>query len=215
MKKRILCFGDSNTWGYAPNGERYDETIRWPMRMAAMLGDDYIVVEEGFNGRTTVLDDPSEGGYKSGANYLPPCLMTHNPLDLVILMLGTNDTKCRFGMSAFAISQGMTQLIKLTRIYAENRDKQPPRILLVSPVPNGDWIMETLMGPIFGGQSPEVSRDLADTYRKLALQEKIDYLDAGALAETSREDAIHLSPEGQIALANGIGAKVRAILEGK
>ena len=116
-KKRILCFGDSNTWGYTPKGGRYDDETRWPMRMQRVLGDRYTVIEEGMNGRTCLFDDPVEGGYKSGAAYLPPCLMSHSPLDCVILMLGSNDTKQRFGMNAKTIGEAMMQLVRLARLY--------------------------------------------------------------------------------------------------
>ncbi len=115
MKKRILCFGDSNTWGYMTSGGRFDEETRWPMRLGKLLGPEYTVIEEGFNGRTCVFDDPIEGGYKSGLTYLPPCVMSHSPLDLVILMLGTNDLKKRFGMTAFTIGGGVTALVKAAR----------------------------------------------------------------------------------------------------
>ena len=135
MKKRILCYGDSNTYGYTPSGGRYDEDTRWPMRLQTLLGDDYAVVEEGFSGRTCVYDDPVEGGYKSGLTYLPPCLMTHNPLDAVIIMLGTNDTKQRFGMTPLTIGESMMQLIRTARLYAMNEAGKPPRIIIVSPAP--------------------------------------------------------------------------------
>ena len=64
MKKRIVCFGDSNTWGYIPvTGERYDETIRWPARLQEMLGyERCTVVEEGLTGRTTVSAGPAMPG---------------------------------------------------------------------------------------------------------------------------------------------------------
>ena len=96
--RRVLCFGDSNTYGANPSGPRFDETERWPMLLQAYLGDGFRVLEEGFGGRTIAFDDPVEGGYKSGMVYLPPCLMSHNPLDLVAIMLGTNDTKQRFAI---------------------------------------------------------------------------------------------------------------------
>ena len=112
MKKRILCYGDSNTWGYMVTGGRFPEDVRWPMRLQMLLGDGYTVIEEGFNGRTTVFDDPVEGGHKSGLTYLPPCVMSHSPLDLIIIMLGSNDLKKRFGMTAFTIGGGVTALIK-------------------------------------------------------------------------------------------------------
>ena len=114
--RRILCFGDSNTYGYDPRGGRYDENTRWTKRLDALLGDGWTVVEEGFNGRTCVMDDPTEGGYKSGANYLPPCLMSHNPLDMVAIMLGGNDSKQRFGLNPMTIGEGIMQLIRLSAV---------------------------------------------------------------------------------------------------
>ena len=94
--KRILCYGDSNTWGYDPaTQERFDRATRWTGVLRTTLGDGYEILEEGLNGRTTVWDDPIEG-YKNGHTYLVPCLETHRPVDLVVLMLGTNDLKKRF-----------------------------------------------------------------------------------------------------------------------
>jgi lysophospholipase L1-like esterase len=86
--KRILCYGDSNTWGYDPvTQERFDKNERWTGQLSQMLGGNYDVIEEGLNGRTTVWDDPIEG-YKNGRDYLIPCLESHKPLDLVIILLG-------------------------------------------------------------------------------------------------------------------------------
>ena len=91
MKKRILCFGDSNTWGYnGENGERFDEYIRWTGRLQRLLGSEYTVIEEGQNGRTTVWDDPIENRL-AGLTYLWPCMESQSPFDLIIIMLGTND----------------------------------------------------------------------------------------------------------------------------
>ena len=100
MKKRILCFGDSNTWGYcADDASRFDEDVRWTGLLAKMLGDGYTVIEEGQNGRTTVWDDPVENRL-AGLTYLWPCMESHAPFDLIIIMLGTNDTKTYFSMTA-------------------------------------------------------------------------------------------------------------------
>ena len=125
VKKRILCFGDSNTYGYDPRGGRFDEETRWTGRLGKMLGDSYAVIEEGFNGRTCVYDDPIEGGYKSGADYLPPCLMSHNPLELVVLTLGTTEAKRRFGMTPMPIRPGLIQLVGQTRQYPVRRRRTP------------------------------------------------------------------------------------------
>ena len=92
MKKRIVCFGDSNTWGYIPiTGERYDESIRWPARLQEKLGyQDYTVVEEGLTGRTTVFDDPFDPEL-NGLKTMPAVLRSAAPIDVLVFMLGTND----------------------------------------------------------------------------------------------------------------------------
>ena len=101
VMKTIMCYGDSNTWGCIPLAgpqppRRYGPAQRWPGVLRRELGDGYWIVEEGLNGRTTVWDDPLEP-FRSGKELLAPCLMTHEPIDLVIVMLGTNDLKRRFG----------------------------------------------------------------------------------------------------------------------
>lgn len=213
MQKRILCFGDSNTWGYIPVvGGRYDEHTRWPMRMAELLGSDYAVIEEGFNGRTCVCDDPVEGGYKSGANYLPPCLMTHNPLDVVIVMLGTNDAKARFGLTSATVGQAMTQLVKLIKIYGMNAAGETPRIIVTAPPPMLGHLMETHHAEIFGAQAVAVTRGLASEYRRVAEMMGVDWFDAAPCAEVSPLDAVHLTAEGHLRLAEAMAGKIREIL---
>lgn len=212
MKKRILCFGDSNTWGYDPRGGRYDEETRWPMRMAKLLGEEYIVVEEGFNGRTCVYDDPIEGGYKSGAAYLPPCLMSHNPLDLVVIMLGTNDTKRRFNLTPMTIGEGMMQLIRLTRLYATDRSGNPSKILVVAPPPILDSLMRSRHGECFGEQAIGVSKGLAAEYARISKLLRCEFFDAASWAEVSAIDAVHLTREGHAGLAEGLARKIQQIL---
>lgn len=209
MKKRILCYGDSNTYGYIPSGGRYDEDTRWPMRMQRLLGDGYAIVEEGFNGRTCVFDDPVEGGYKSGVQYLPPCLMTHNPLDAVIIMLGTNDTKMRFGMTPLTIGESMMQLIRTARLYAMNDAGKPPKIIVVSPAPILENLMETRHAECFGPQAIAVSAGLAKEYRRICKLMRCDFFDAGPFAEVSPLDAVHLTARGHIALAEALAEKIR------
>lgn len=104
--KTVLCYGDSNTYGYDPSdGFRYPESVRWTCRLQKLLGDDYRIIEEGCNGRTTVFDDPIES-WKNGRDYLKPCLNSHKPIDIVILMLGSNDLKETFHASAKQIAAG-------------------------------------------------------------------------------------------------------------
>lgn len=107
QKKRVLCYGDSNTW--APDmdsGGRLNDSDRWTGRLAQHLGKDWTIIEEGLSGRTTVLDDPYEP-FRNGRQYLTPCLLSHQPLDLVIVMLGTNDLKSRFNVTAEDIGRGI------------------------------------------------------------------------------------------------------------
>src|SRR5688572_13370016 len=104
--KTILCFGDSNTWGYVPGtGKRYPRSERWPGVLQETLGNEFLIIEEGLNARTTTMDDPIRGGaIKNGLTYLRPCLESHAPIDLVLLLLGTNDLKHRFGLSAYDVA---------------------------------------------------------------------------------------------------------------
>ena len=212
MKKRIICYGDSNTWGYIPTGGRYDEDTRWPMRMQQLLGDGYAVVEEGFNGRTCVMDDPTEGGFKSGVQYLPPCLMTHNPLDAVIIMLGTNDTKRRFGLTPMTIGQGMMQLVRAVKIYGMNATGDPPHTIIVGPAPIRDNLMETRHAECFGEQAIAVSRGLGPELHRVSKLLRVDYFDAAPCAEVSPLDAVHLTARGHIRLAEALAEKIRTVI---
>lgn len=212
MKKRILCFGDSNTWGYDPRtGGRYDEETRWTARLQKLLGDEYVIIEEGFNGRTCVFDDPVEGGFKSGADYLPPCLMSQNPLDLVVVMLGTNDAKLRFGMTAMTIGEAASQLIKLIRWYGRDAAGNAPRILLVAPAPILESLPKTRIVDCFGMQSVEVTRGLAAEYERIAKLQRCEFFNASTWAEVSGIDAVHLTKEGHAGLATGLFRKINQI----
>lgn len=107
MKKHIVCFGDSNTHGYcAETNGRFDEMKRWTGLLQKKLGEEYLICEEGLNGRTSSFQDPLSEGL-AGLDYILPCLLSHEPVDLLILMLGTNDTKERFSVSPECIVQGL------------------------------------------------------------------------------------------------------------
>ena len=109
--KEILCFGDSNTHGYMPGvGTRYPLDVRWSGRLAGLLGEGYHVVEEGLDGRTTAFEDELQP-WRSGLGYIGGCVKSHAPLDLIIIMLGTNDAKTRYGVSAEEIGFGLRELI--------------------------------------------------------------------------------------------------------
>ena len=139
--KTVLCYGDSNTYGHAtvdrPDG-RYAPDERWTGVLAAALGPQWKVIEEGLGGRTTVSDDPIEGAEKNGRTYLYPCLMSHRPLDVVVIMLGTNDLKARFNKTAWEIAAGVGVLVDIVKTAAAGRNEGVPEILVVSPPPTCD-----------------------------------------------------------------------------
>ncbi|MBQ8109989.1 MAG: SGNH/GDSL hydrolase family protein [Clostridia bacterium] len=213
MPKRILCFGDSNTYGYIPTGGRYDAHTRWPMRMQEALGEGFTVIEEGFNGRTCVFDDPVEGGYKSGVQYLPPCIMSHNPLDAVLIMLGTNDTKVRFGMTPMTIGQSMMQLVRTAKQYAVDEQGRASRVYIVAPPLILDNLMQTRHAECFGEQAMAVSRGLAREYRRISKLMRCDFFDAGPFAEVSPLDAVHMTAQGHIRLGEALADKMREALK--
>jgi lysophospholipase L1-like esterase len=206
--KTILCFGDSNTWGYNPHDEqRYSMEDRWPGVMRKSLGAGYWVIEEGLNGRTTVFDDPLEG-YRNGLPYLVPCLESHRPLDLVILMLGTNDFKVRFSATAYDVARGLERLIKIILASGAGPDGSAPPILIVAPAP---FEKLTEKAEPFEG-AEEKSRRLASYYRGLAETYGLEFLDAGEIIQSSTIDGFHLEVSEHHKLGRGMSDRVRKIL---
>ncbi len=206
----ILCYGDSNTWGYsAKTAERFPHNIRWTGVLQKMLGENYHVIEEGLSGRTTVWEDEIEE-YKSGKEYLIPCLNTHKPLDLVIIMLGTNDLKKRFSLSAYDISLGAQLLAKIVMKTECGRKGKSPEVLLVSPIEAGD--LECCpFGECFNPQSGAESKKFEYYYKKAAEEIGCHFLSAAEFADPSPIDAIHIEPEGHLALGKAVYQKVLEI----
>ncbi len=213
MRRKILCFGDSNTYGYDFESGRFDDDTRWTMRLQALLGEGYRIIEEGLNGRTFIFDDPTEGGHKNGMKYLPPCLMSHNPLDLVVIMLGTNDTKARFGMNAFTIAQCAQQMVLTAKQYAAAPGGKPAKVLLVSPILVADDVEKRMFGAAFGPKAAEVSRNFAREYHRVATLTGAEFLDAAKVTEPWPQDGIHITREGQEAFARALAEKIQTIFE--
>jgi len=214
--KHILCYGDSNTHGYDPVKQgRYDYNERWPGIMQNLLGADYRVIEEGLSGRTTVFDDPY-GILNNGKTYLTPCIRSHYPLDLVIIMLGTNDMKERYNLPACDIAKGAGIIAKMILdITAEKSSTNiPSKVLLVSPIYIGKTITESKCGEEFGYmRAYELSRKLAPKFQKVAQSLGIEFMDAALIIEPSEIDAVHLSIDGQRALGEAIAKRCIEILD--
>ena len=204
----IVAFGDSNTWGSDPaTGGRFPHEQRWPTVMQRELGPEYEVIAEGLRGRTTVHDDPIEP-YRSGADALPACLMSHAPVDLVILALGCNDLKKRFSLSAFDIAEGAARLIFLARAYGEGPNGGAPKILLIVPPPIARL---TGYAEMFEGAA-EKSRLIGQRFREIAKQERVAFLDAGAVIRCSDLDGIHYEADQHALLGRAASAAARKAL---
>ena len=210
--KSILCYGDSNTWGCIPlpgpdPASRFPPATRWPGVLRRELGDGYWIVEAGLNGRTTVWDDPLEP-HRNGRKLLLPTLLTHQPLDLVIIMLGTNDLKHRLNASAAEIAQGAGMLVDIVSASACGPDGRAPQTLLVCPAPIAE--VDQFDDEFEGGAAK--SHRLAEHYAAVAEARSCAFLDAGAFIESSDVDGIHLDEPQHAALGAAIAKHIRPLL---
>lgn len=213
--KRILCFGDSNTWGQRPERKgRYTVDERWTALLQRHLGTDFDVIEEGLASRTTNLDYSRKPG-RNGKTYLLPCLQSQNPLDAVVLMIGTSDYKIEFGPRQPAeLAAAIKELIAAIRQYGAGESGHAPHILVVSPIYiNGDapGFAELYAGTYYNQTSITVSRTVAPELARMAVQEGCAFFDAATCAQPG-EDGIHMTLQGHAALAAALVAKIKELL---
>jgi lysophospholipase L1-like esterase len=209
-KKTVLCYGDSITWGYNPatqNRMNLDE--RWTGILANGLKEDYLVVEEGLKGRTTTWNDPIDGASKNGLNYLIPCLESHKPIDLCILLLGLNDLKKRFSLPSVEIARGITVIIQVIKNSQTGVGGKAPKILLVTP---------PIINPVEGlsqefRNSHNKSRKLPGYYEKIAQDYGLEFLDISKIINVSKFDGVHIDVDEQLKLGNIIIKKVKEIMK--
>jgi lysophospholipase L1-like esterase len=201
----IVAYGDSNTWGYDPaTGARFPAATRWTGVMSAALGAGFRVIEEGLNGRTSVFDDPIEP-YRNGLAYLPPCLLSHAPLDLIIISLGCNDLKRRFSLSPADIAGGVERLVTTAKSFPVGPNEAPPDIILAAPPP----VVElTDFADMFDG-AREKSLSLGARYRAVAKLHGIGFVDAGEHIHCSPLDGIHFEADQHARLGVAMAAAVR------
>lgn len=194
---RILCYGDSNTWGYRPVvGGRYEKKERWTGRLQALTG--YEIIEEGLNGRTTVFSDCLEP-YRNGLEYAAPCVMSHLPLDLILIMLGTNDAKRRYHVTASEIARGLGEVIRQMRWFCERKGAEPDILVVAPPLAaikenDGDFDIET----------NEVIRRLETEYEALAKEMGCEFFRASDYVDDIGADGLHLTLRGHERLAEGL-----------
>lgn len=216
--KTILCYGDSNTWGYIPslNHEvkaRYSRDQRWPKILQALLGESYEVVEEGLNSRTTNIDHlvPPD---RNGETYLAPCLYSHAPIDLVIFALGGNDAKTYFNRSAGDITNGLAALVDIVQqsFYGPELKASPQVLILAPAVP--ETFIETFTdeeGVQFLQGAVEKISALKTLYLGLAQEKNCHYLDMSDV-QASPIDGVHLDEAGHQQYAQLLYQKIIKIL---
>jgi len=208
-KKTVLCYGDSITWGKNPADEkRMSADERWTGVLGNGLGNDYSVIEEGLPGRTTVWDDPVSGVYKNGLNYLIPCLDSHRPIDLCILMLGTNDLKKRFSLSATEIARGITVLVEVIKKSETGPEGTAPKILLLAPP---QIIKSSKFSDEFRN-SYNKSQKLPDYYAKIANDYSLEFIDTSKIIVASELDGVHPDVSEHLKFGNAVLKKVKEIM---
>jgi lysophospholipase L1-like esterase len=209
--KSVLAFGDSLTWGFEAGAfKRHAFENRWPNALAARLKD-VRVIEEGMNGRTTVFPDPTCEAERNGAVALPMLLTTHQPLDLVIIMLGTNDIKYANRCRAFDAAMGMERLIKLVKTFDYLPDYKIPEILIMSPPAlcktSDEWFND------LWGHALEESKLFAGHYKAVAEKLGVHFFDAGSVAQTDPIDGGHMTAADTKKLGEALVPVVKKILE--
>ena len=219
MKKHIVCLGDSNTHGYradpadcADGGIRFNENERWTRLLQAKLGDDYLVTEEGLSGRTTCFDDPIHEGLNA-LNYIYPCLKSHEFIDLLVIMLGTNDTKDRFYASAACIGIGMARLVKkalATECWGPNK----PNVLVIAPPHIGEGMLSSEVAATMGTGCVVKSQELAKYYKEQCDLIGCHFLDAQELgAEFNTVDYMHLTRKGHATMAEELAKRIPELIK--
>lgn len=205
----ILCFGDSNTHGYNPkNSMRYERDIRWTGILQKELGENYYVIEEGLNSRTIAMDDPVANG-KSSLSYIEPCLYSHKPIDLIIVMLGTNDTKERFSLNSDVITLCMRRLIITIQNLSFSFNNGKANILLVAPLPLKDELEKN--NGTMGIGAVQKSKEIVGKYESLSKELGCYFFNPSLYTEVSDIDFMHYSEEAHKIFATKIKEKILEI----
>lgn len=213
---RILCYGDSNTWGFIPiSAKRYPAHVRWTGKLQALLGEEYQILEAGLSGRTTVWDD-ALAEYHNGKKMLLATLDSQSPIDAVILMLGTNDLKPRLCLNALEVSAGVEQLVQIIRAFRSEEQTAPIDIILICPPSIRESVDDTPSQWFFSAQhSAAVSQQLPPFYQDVAKRYGCAFVLADEICEVSKEDEIHFTAEGHARFAEGLAPVVRSVCEAR
>lgn len=213
--KKVLCFGDSNTNGTKPDRSgRFDVNERWTGIAQNILGENYYIIEEGLGGRTTNLEHPNPAKpSRNGLEYFKACIESHMPLDILVLMLGTNDLKTVYKRSAEDIKNALGEYLNYLEQYCAARSKTLPKIILVSPPYMNDRaekFIESMPSPgIYDEGSVKKSKELAEHIEKLANDFKCEFFDSAQITETG-EDGCHIDLESHKRLGQALSERINA-----
>lgn len=206
---RILCYGDSNTWGENPNtGERYASNERWTGRLQDLLGNGYEIIEEGLCGRSTIFERENRPG-RNGKPYLLPCVMSHSPIDMVILNLGTNDFKNE-SITADDVANGNEELVRIIKEHAWDKNEQVPKLILVC-VPNIDESNNYVRDKGMAGVEEKIAQ-LPAEMKKLAEKYNAGFVNLQDFVKPSQRDGCHLESDAHKKIAEILFEKINEIL---
>lgn len=195
--KKILCFGDSNTYGYIPNnGARYDKNTRWTGVLSLLSHGKFEIIEDGCNNRTAFVANPA-GKIFTGYEILPELLTAD--FDAVVLAIGINDTQFLYNLSSIEIASGVEKLINIVKVKSPQT-----KIILVAPSILTDDVLNGNFACLFDRTSIEKSRQLPLLYQKIAEKQNIEFLDLNSVAKTSSLDGLHYAPEQHLKIAQVI-----------
>jgi len=215
MQRRILCFGDSNTWGYnAEDESRFEKGVRWTSLLQEALGEEYDIIEEGLSGRTASCDDPLFEGL-NGYSYIYPCIMSHRPLDLIIITLGTNDAKERFALTPLNIAMGIIRLAGRVKNTMTGRDGKDPEILIVAPAPIGPLYKEKNAFHSMGRESDLKTKEMIPFLHTMAKEAGYHFISAGNYLSMGEVDHMHLNAEGHKKMAELLEKKILEIFKAR
>lgn len=210
--KHILAFGDSNTFGtkHFDLLDRFDLQTRWTGLLAAALGNDFRIIEEGMPGRTTAFDDPIRD-YRSGRHYLVPCLSSHRPLDLTIVMLGTNDLQVKYSAAPTDIASGVEVLVNIIQKAEAGPNGGAPEILIIAPPPVG--AVYSVEEPSWLGAQKKCL-ELPKQYERIAARYRCHFVNSQEVLtiDDLGEDGLHLAASGHAKLGKHVAGKVLEIL---
>ncbi len=212
--KTILCYGDSLTYGHnpIPGAPRHAYEDRWPGALAKALDGKAFVIAEGLGGRTTVFDDWYADADRNGSRLLPTLLSSHSPLDLVIIMLGTNDLKPFNGATAQEASNGIKRLVQITRGHYAGLNETQPQIIIVAPPALGETDHPEMMLHFGEGRAVEQSLLFPKWYKQRADELGVAFFDASTVAKPDPNDGVHLDAANTRAIGESLAPLVKRLL---